>query len=166
MACLNLPSGEIVEENLDLGGIDMEGLLKKLVDISFTGYIVNTVFGYAGVEEGALLFKRGELAGSFFEYTNFGVVVFGNEAVAQVFNSLVAPRGVVDIVALSGQQVDLVVAFNDRLKLTVGFKKSELLGLIRKQYVSSFAQRTLSSVISESESRKTVLKKFGLSELG
>ena len=62
--------------------------------------------------------------------------------------------------------MDLVVAFNDRLKVMGRFKKSELLGLIRTQYVSSFAQKTLASVISESESRKSVLKKFGLSELG
>ena len=163
---MNLPSGEIVEENLELKNVDVAGLVKALVDKEFTGYVVNTIFGYAGIEEGALLFKKGELAGCYFEYTNFGIVVFGNDAISQTFNSFGALQGALDIVSLSGQQVDLVVAFNDRLKVTVRFKKSELLGLIRTQYVSSFAQKTLSSVISESESRKSVLKKFGLSELG
>ncbi|MBI2598577.1 MAG: hypothetical protein HYW50_05295 [Candidatus Diapherotrites archaeon] len=163
---MNLPSGEIVEENLDLKNIDISGLLKALVEKQFTGYVVDTIMGYAGVEEGALLFKRGELIGSFFEYTNFNIIVFGKDAVAQTFNSLAAPKGVVDIVSLSVQQADLVVAFNDRLKVTNVFKRNDLLGMIRRQYVTSFAQKTLSSVVGESESRKSVLKKFGLSELG
>lgn len=162
---MNLPVGEIIEENLALDELDVRGLISALVEKQFTGYIVNTVGGTAGIEEGVLLFKHGILVGSFYDYSNYGVIVFGKDAVAFVFNSFAAQKGVVDIMSLSTQQADLITAFNDRLKLTITFKKSDLLGLIRANYDSGFAQKALANVVDNGETRKNVMKRLGLSEL-
>ena len=163
---MNLPVGEVIEENLVLNQIDLTGLISALIDKQFTGYIVNTIEGFAGVEEGVLIFKKGEIVGSFYEYSNYDIIVFGDAAVQHAFNSLNALKGVFDIISLSIQQVDLVSAFNDRVKVAIKLKKSELLGLVRKGFTTFFAEKTLGNVIEQHESRQSILKRLGLSEIG
>lgn len=163
---MNLPIGEIIEENLVLSQIEVKGLLEALIEKEFTGYIANTIDGFAGIEEGILLFKKGNLIGSYYEYTNYDIVVYGSPAVNHTLNSLTAEKGIMDIISLSNQQADLVTAFNDRLKITIKFKKGELLGLVRRRYTTEHAEKTLSKVIEKHESRKSVLKRLGLSEIG
>ena len=162
---MNLPVGDIIEENLILSEVDVKGLIEALIDRQFTGYIVNTIEGIAGIEEGVLLFKKGDLLGSFYEYTNHEKSIFGKNAIDPTFNSLAAEKGIMDIISLSSQQADLVTAFNDKIKIVQMFKRSELLGLVRRRFSTSFAQNTLKNVVGKGESRKSVLKRLGLSEI-
>jgi len=162
---MNLPVGDVIEDNLILSEIDVKGLIEAFVDKQFTGYIANTIEGIAGIEEGVLLFKKGELLGSFYEYLNYDKIIFGKEAVEHAFNSLSAEKGIMDILSLTTQQADLVTAFNEKVKVSIKFKRSDLQGLIRRRFSTSFAENIIKSTDGKSESRKSVLKRLGLSEI-
>ena len=84
----------------------------------------------------------------------------------KVFNSFGADFVVADIISLTNQQVDLVTAFNDRWKITKPVDKNSVGKLIPKQFSADYAKQTLSEVLTKSESKKDLFKKFGLSGLG
>jgi len=163
---MNLPIGEAVERNLNLREFDARGTVTGLFDRLFSGYLVVTIDGFGGMEEGVLLFKKGVLLGSIYEYTNYDIVVFGEPAMVQSINAMSAQYGVVDVYSLSNQQVDLVTAFNDRVKISRAIQKRELSGLFGREFSDQYARQVLSGVLKEHESRETVFKKLGLSRLG
>ncbi len=163
---MNLPVGEIVEQGLDLSELAVRELLESFVGRGFSGYIVNTVSGHSGVEEGLLLFRQGVLAGSFFEYMSNGSTFFGDYSLQHVFNSFAAEKGVVDIVSLSMQQVDLITAFNEKLKVSVEFSKKTFSKYFVKTYSTEFALQAMDSDKESKPDTKSIFKKLGLADLG
>ncbi|AJF60815.1 MAG: hypothetical protein J4224_01280 [Candidatus Diapherotrites archaeon] len=162
---MNLPVGDIIKQGIKLKEFDSR-IIESFYDKEFSGYLVASIEGYAGIEEGALLFKKGLLIGAFYEYLNYGITVHGNQAVQQVFNSLAAEYGVIDVISLTNQQADLITAFNDKIKLTVNVGKKDVRKLSRSFYSNEFAEKVLSKVLEKHESRKNVFKKLGLTDLG
>lgn len=163
---MNLPIGDVIEQNLNLREFDAKGTVSGLFDRMFSGYVVATIDGFDGMEEGVLLFKKGSIVGSIYEYTNYGIVVFGEPAMVQTINSMAAPWGVADVYSLSTQQVDLVTAFNDKIKITKDIQKRDIAGLFGKPFSDQYARQVLGEVLKQHESRETVFKKLGLSRLG
>ncbi|MEK6958007.1 MAG: hypothetical protein AABW99_03450 [archaeon] len=163
---MNLPVGEVISRGVNLKDVDAKRLIESFYDKKFSGYLVATLRGYDGLEEGVLLFKEGSLAASLFEYDFYGVTIFGDAAIPQVFNSFAATYVVADVVYLSNQQVDLVTAFNDKSRLTKEIKKSDVGRLIPNAYSADFAKQTLSQVVDKKESKKDIFKKLGLGGLG
>src|SRR3989344_3524603 len=162
---MNLPIGEVVSQGINLKEVDGRRLVETFYDKNFSGYLVSTIEGFDGLEEGILLFKEGALAAAFYEYDFYGITVFGDSAVPQVFNSFAAKNVVADVVSLSNQQVDLVTAFNDRGKLSKPLQKGEVSRFVVKYFSPDFAKKTLSEVVKESESKKDIFKKLGLEGL-
>ena len=163
---MNLPVGEVLQQGIAVKEIDTKALTLSLLDKRFSGYLVVTIDGFDGIEEGVVLFKEGFMAGAFYNYDNFNISVFGNSAMQQAMNALVAERGIIDIVALSNQQIDLVIAFHDKVKITVAIDKRQLEKIFPKVFTQEFAKKVLGGVVKEAESRKSVFKRLGLSELG
>ncbi len=163
---MNLPVGEVLEQGLDLSRLAVKELMESFMDKGFSGYIVDTVWGHSGVEEGVFLFRQGFLVGSFFEYMSCGVTYLGDYSMQHVFNSYAAKKGVVDIVGLSVQQVDLIMAFNEKLKVTAELNKKNLLKYLVANYSNSFAMLALEQSKQGSGESKSIFKKLGLAGLG
>ncbi len=163
---MNLPVGENITRGLNLKEIDVRRLIEGLFEKGFSGYIVSTLEGFDGIEEGVLIFREGVLAASLYEYDLHDITVFGDSAVAQVFNSFAAEYVVADLIMLTEQQVDLVTAFNDKSKLQRPVSKNDVARLLPKVFSQQFAKDVLKHVQGDEESKSDVFKKLGLSGLG
>ncbi len=163
---MNMPVGEVISRNLNLREMDLRRLLEGFFDNKFSGYMVNTADGYDGLEEGILIFREGTLLAALYEYDLHGITVFGDSALAHVFNSFAAVYVVADIVSLTNQQVDLVTAFNDKSKLQKNVSKGDIGRLIPKVYSAEYARGVLTDVVKKEESKVDIFKKLGLSGLG
>jgi len=163
---VNLPVGEVISRDLNLREMDVKRLVEGFFDKRFSGYLVATIDGYDGVEEGVLIFKEGSLIAALYEYDLHGITVFGTAALPHVFNSFAAVYVVADIVSLTNQQVELVTAFNDKSKLSKAVGRGEVGRLIPKVYSHEYAKAVLTDVVKKEESKVDIFKKLGLSGLG
>lgn len=159
---MNLPVGEIVESGIALKEFSFRDNLELLSDKQFSGYVVLLIEGFDGLEEGVLLYKKGVLTASAYEYCKYGITVQGDSALQQALNASASELGVVDVVALTVQQADLVTAFNDKLKLSREFGKKDVTKLVPRQYTTKFAEQVLSEVLKKEESKGSLLRKIGL----
>lgn len=163
---MNLPTGNIVEQGIKLNEFNLKQTMHALMGKKFSGYLVLTIEGVDGLEEGILLLKNGSLIASIYEYSKYAVKVFGDKAVAQAFNASTAQYGIVDVCNLSNQQVDLVVAFNDKIKLTRPIESKAIDQFIPKEFSREFAEESLAEVLQqEKESKTDVLSRLGLSDM-
>ena len=112
------------------------------------------------------MFKDGVLCAAFYEYSLYGMPVFGDLAAQHFFNAVSAQYAVADIVSLSNQQVDLVSAFNEKGKIMKSIGRNEFQRLIPKAYSLEFAKAALGQLIKKDESKKDIFKKFGLAGIG
>jgi len=163
---MNLPIGEVISRGVNLKEIDVIRLISGLVKKKFSGYIVATLEGVKGLEEGILIFKSGVLTAAFYEYSLFGITVFGDSALPHVFNSFAGEYLIGDIVSLSNQQADLVTAFHDKAKVEGVVSEKEISRLIPRVFSEKFSQSVLNKVVESKETKDDVFKKLGLSKLG
>ena len=163
---MNLPIGEMLSRGVNFKEVDGKKLVEGFFDKKFSGYLVVTLEGIDGIEEGIILFKEGRIVGAFYDYDLEGITVFGDTSIPHVFNSFAAEHVVADIVSLSNQQVDLVTAFNDKSKLEKPINRGQIRKLIPKVFSNQPAQSVLSEISSEKDSRKDIFKKLGLTGLG
>jgi len=163
---MNLPIGEMVSQGVNFKEVDGKKLVESFFDKKFSGYLVVTIEGTNGIEEGIILFKDGRLVGAFYDYDLAGITVFGDTSIPHVFNSFAAEHVVADIVSLSNQQVDLVTAFNDKSKIEKPINRGQIGKLIPKVFSAQLAQSVLSEIKTEKESKKDIFKKLGLTGLG
>lgn len=163
---MNLPVGKIIEQGLELNGLAVKELLESFMERGFSGYIVSTVWGFSGIEEGLFLFRSGVFVGAFFEYFSLGKTFLGDYSLSHVFNSFAAEKGVVDIVGLSVPQVDLITAFNSDLKVTAVIDKKSLSRYFVKKYSPDLAMQVVSEEQEVPSENKSVFKKLGLTGLG
>jgi hypothetical protein len=143
-------------------------LKKEFSDLmynAFNGYLVVTIEGYAGIEEGVFLFKNGAIVGSLYEYTNFDIVVFGDFALQQSFNAAAADFAVFDVCELSKQQVELVIAFNEKIQLPQQIVFKDIGRFFKQKFDSAFAEKTLKQVLKKEESKYDIFKKIGLTDI-
>lgn len=132
-----------------------------------SGYIVLTIDGYDGLEEGVIVFKGGNLYAAMYEYLKYGITVLGDLALARFFNAVAAKNGVIDIFNLSQDQVELAFKItNERALITKTLKFGDLERMIPKQYDESLAQNVLSKIAKKYEDKFDALGKFNLTKLG
>ena len=163
---MNLPRGVLKAQGLNVRQFDSKKELDALSQDTFSGYVILSAFSEWGVDEGALLFRTGQGVGSVFEYHGISKVVYGDASVSHFFNALAAQFGAVDVVELSLQQVDLVLAFNAKLKLERPIPKGGVKSLVRSNYDSKLIQSISDQKPEESQSKESLFKKFGLAGIG
>ncbi|VVC00594.1 Uncharacterised protein [uncultured archaeon] len=163
---MNLPVGDLISRGVNLREIDIKKLIDGFYEKSFSGYLIVTLEGFDGIEEGVLIFKEGTLNAAFYEYDLYGITVFGDSAIPHIFNSLVAPYLIGDIIALSDQQVDLIAAFNEKSRLAKPVQRNDVARLIPKSYSTDLAKSMLGQYLKKEDSKKEIFKKFGLTSLG
>lgn len=160
---MKLPSGNIVEAGISLQGLDFKQRLLRLMEENFSGYLVLQIEGFDGLEEGLFLFKNGEIQGALYEYLKFDMTIVGDVALSHCINAAGASVGVVDIVGLGAYQVDMAIAFDQKIELTQKVDKRNLNSVVIKGFTGDLAKSTLQAAIKRGESNKNDLfKKFGL----
>ena len=162
---MNLPVGTPKETGLKLS---QEGLSQTALALSregFTGYLVLTVEGVDGVEEAVLFFKGYEIIGALYEFTRYGKTIFGAEALNLALNAGAAGHGAMDVYALTQQQLDLVVAFNNKILLGAPVGIRTLHSHKVKAFSPKLAEKYLHGLGERKESKLAILKRFGLGRL-
>jgi hypothetical protein len=84
-------------------------------------------------------------------------------ALPHVMNGYLVENGVLDIMELSTQQVDLVTAFNAKLKLSKPLLKGMFKPLVKDRYDPVLSQVIINAQNpSQPVSKESLFKKFGL----
>lgn len=159
---MNLPVGKLASQGVKTSEYNLNKEFEKLTEGMFSGYVVATIEGFAGIEEGVLIFRKGNAVGSIYEYNKYGITVYGNSAIPQFFNSLSAKYGIIDVISLSTQQSELVLAFHDKVKLGKELSKKDIEKNYKKGFTTKYAEQVLSEVLKEKKSKYDVFKKLGL----
>ncbi len=110
---MNLPAGNVIKTDVDVATVDFLALLKELGLKLFNGYLAIAIKGNGGIEEGTLLFDNGKIVAATYEYFKHGKTMLADKAFVRVLNASFAKHGSVDLVQLSNEQVQLVLAFNE-----------------------------------------------------
>jgi len=108
---MNFPVGGVVskgEAPFDLASVSQELFEKK-----FNGYLILSVRGEL-VEEGALFFREGEIVACIVECLAIERTLKGNESLEFFFNQTKG-SGFYQCVELTRSQVDLIMAFDEKL---------------------------------------------------
>ena len=162
---MNIPVGEVVEQHKNFTEIAPFEKLKQILDSDFDGYFVAVIEGISGLEEGLLLIKEKKIVGAVFDSLRLNKQVYGPLALRLVFNLLKAKKGVFDLNKLSRQQIDLIIAFNDRITLLKPVEKQLLSKLEPNSYQEALVSKILELELESSASRHNLLKKLGLGSI-
>lgn len=157
--------GELRQAGALLSKTNPVFLFSDLMDTSFSGFVVLTIEGFSGIEEAIVFFREGTVCGSVYSYDSKDIVMFSQTAMDSSFNAFLAKHGVLDVVNLSRQQIDLILALDGRVGIPPGFQKSALQSKLSGSFSESFAQAALNASPSETVAKHELLKKLGLSEL-
>ena len=152
---MNLPAGKIVEKGLKLSEKNVEKILSDLFTEIFSGYMIVTVEGLQGIEEGLLLFEKGSLKGAIFEELWSEKELLGEEALKRIANALASREGIAGINSLTKQQVDLIIAFQEKMALQKEYRLEDIKKMIPKE-------STVKKEEERKESRLDIFKSLGL----
>lgn len=162
---MNLPVGSVEKQGLKLEETDLVKKIAEYLKEKFVGYLVLTIEGFDGVEEGLLFLKNGQAIGAIYEFTKYGKIIYGEEALPVVINAGAAEKGVIDICALTSQQLDLVLAFNDKILLKKNRSAKDIHGLKPRAFDDSHAKKHLAGLLEKEASKLEILRKFGLGKI-
>lgn len=162
---LNLPVGTLKKQAVITREVDLKKQFTSLMYGGSNGYIVLTIEGYAGIEEGIFLIKNGFIVGSLYEYTNFDITLFGDFALQQSFNAAAAEFAVFDFCELTKQQAELIIAFNEKIQLRQPIAQNDVVRYFKQKFDPSFAEKTLQQVVKKEESKYDIFKKIGLTDI-
>ncbi len=140
---MDLPLGAPLQQSLKTRETDMLAKIQELMDKGFTGYIIVTIDGHDGIEEGALLFKKGELIGAGYEFMKYDVKIEGNAAFEIVLNAFRAKHGIVDIYTLTTQHMELLIAFHERMLMSIKIDKKKLQKIYPKEFTDKYAKEVI-----------------------
>lgn len=162
---MNIPVGKLVEKRVSFEETMPAEKVPGLMDKGFSGYIAATVEGGSGLEEALLLFREGEAVGACFEAITAGERFFGIAGLRLCLNLLAAGKGVFDVNSLTRQQVDLIIAFNDKVALKKPLERKTFSKLLPASYSPEIVSRVLKGVSGEKDAREKALKRFGLGSI-
>lgn len=154
-----------MEKGIEAKDFSLEKRLSELSGEHFSGYIVLTIEGYSGIEEGVILLRNGEMTGSVFEFVKFGEKVFSEDALRLTANASKAQHGIVDVIELSRQQAELVIAFSDKMAFNRPLQPKDLSRVLPSSYDTELIKKFVGDRLRKEESRFDVLRKLGLKEL-
>jgi len=162
---MNIPIGKIEEAQIRFS--DKKPLEKttELMQSGFDGYLVATIEGVSGLEEGLLMVKGQEVVGVVFDAMRVHKQLHGLNALRLVLHIFKARQGIFDVNRLSRQQIDLIMAFNEKIRLPKAVGLELLSKLAPKAYDSAFVSKELAIDPQATESRGNLLKKMGLGSI-
>lgn len=148
--------------NFPVGGMIAKGslpfdfieLAQRLSDRTFNGYVVQSVKGSL-IEEGVLFFREGNIVACVVECVGSKKIVKGDEASSFFFNQTKG-NGFFHVIELAKSQVDLVIAFDEKLLLSSKIVLKDIPKLIPITFEPKFS-------VEKSDSFS--LDSYGLGEL-
>lgn len=160
---MNLPTGIARGNTRNTHSVDAKRELDDLAASGFSGYVIESILLPSGLEESALVFRNGVAVGSQYEYYSRSRTLQGDESLPHALNAFLAEHAVVDVVELSVQQVDLVTAFNPKLKFSKPIPKGGFKPFMKDTFDASLAEKVSSSApTNEPATKESLFKKFGL----
>ncbi|MCX6799271.1 MAG: hypothetical protein NTW59_04220 [Candidatus Diapherotrites archaeon] len=162
---MNIPVGELLDKHVSFQEVSPLAKAGELLKSGFTGYLVMTTEGAAGMEEAILLLRENEVVGALFESLKFGKQFFGMQGLCLALNTGRAKQGVFDVSRLSRQQVDLIIAFNEKIQLPKPLNMQLLQRMMASGYSAELVQQSLGAGAAEEAPRAAVLGKFGLGSI-
>lgn len=162
---MNIPTGELVEKRVSFEKAAADKKLNQLLNSSFNGYLVATAEGITGIEEAILLLRENEIIGAIFEAISLNKTFYGVEGLRLCLNLLKAKKGVFDVNALTKQQIDLIIAFNDKIELPHAVGIDTFLKLLPATYRGMIVNSLVKGELEGTEEREKILKRFGLGSI-
>lgn len=140
---MDLPLGMPLQQNLKTANVDMLNTMLELMEKQFTGYIIVTINGFDGIEEGAILFKKGTIIGAGYEFMKYGTIIEGNKAFEIVLNAFKAKHGIIDIYSLTTQHMDLLTAFHEKMLMGLKIEPKNLKKIYPKEFSDKYAKEVI-----------------------
>ena len=151
--------GKIIEKDVKLSKVKFKELFLRLMSQKFSGYVVVTVKGKSGIEESMMVFDESKIIGGAYEYLSFGKLLLGDDAKDRMFNALAAKVGYMDIVALTKDKMQLVLAFNSKTTFEQPIDKKSLEKTLKTTFDNKFESEDLKN---KEVTRDDVLHKYNL----
>jgi len=148
---MNFPVGEVIGKGSS--PFDLMTEARKLNGSKFNGYIILAVRGNF-IEEGALFFRDGEVIACAVECLASDKLIKGKEAL-EFFGNETKGVGFYQEVSLTKSQVDLILAFDEKL----------LAGEIDLKDIPRIIPSAFSRRFSGIEEQKNALDAYGLGDL-
>lgn len=162
---MNIPIGNVEEEHLSFSESNPLNKINHLMQSGFDGYVVATIEGISGLEEGLLLLKGKEIVGAVFDALRINKQLYGVPALRLSLNLLKARKGVFDVNRLSRQQIDLIIAFNEKIRLAKPITMPMLPKLLPSKYKPDIVSKELAVDLGVSETKYKLLKRLGLGSI-
>ena len=159
---MGIAAGTMVETSKDLKDIKPKEYLVKLMNKKFDGYICTTIKDLNSIEEGLVLFEKGKITLSSYEYFGYNKKFIAEDALKRSLNSFNAPIGVMDVFSLTPQQVKLVKTLKEDcvLKMPVAKDKLKIPGTFSYKY-----EKEIVGDAGEEITRDELLERYGLARL-
>jgi len=141
---------------------EFSALLHDLHRRSFNGYVAWLGRGYDGLEEGILLFSRGDIVAASYEHLKYDYVIDGKDALEPAANVLVSKCPVYSVVALTIPKINLVLAFNEKAGLPAAITPKDFLELVPESYSDRWVKSIIKTLPPEDIDRIRILAKYGL----
>jgi len=113
---MNLPVSKPIVENVFLEVLEPNKLLSDFVNKKFTGFLYLVISSKNNFEENILFFEKGDVVGSIYLNNTCNLNINGLDAFKLSMNSLSFKDGILNIYELSGEQLKLILIFNEKIK--------------------------------------------------
>jgi hypothetical protein len=159
---MNIPIGSIEEQQKTFSESNPFEKMAALLKSDFSGYLVATVEGVSGLEEGLLLVRDSKVVGAAFSALRVKKQVYGLKALRLSLNCLKAAKGVFDVNRLSRQQIDLILAFNEKIAIPKPLDQAMLSRLEPEKYRHEIVSEELEVDLKGGDTKQKLLKGLGL----
>ncbi len=163
---MNLPVLSPVVRNVPLDKIVSDKLFLDLYDKKFDGYIYLTIDGKYGFEEAILILSKGKIEGTIYLIEGHDIELMGKDAIGFCLNSFGAKKGILNIFALTDDQIKLVLLFNEKIKHSFAIKTSKNISILKDaKYNELLLDELFKDRIKKEKTTKEILDDFNLDDL-
>lgn len=162
---MNIPVGTVVESQVSFAEKQPFASLKQLLQSGFEGYMAATIEGVSGLEDAIIMLRGKEIVAAVFDAVRANKQFYGIDGLKLSLNLLKGQKGVFDLCRLSKQQIDLIIAFNEKVALPKPIDAGMLSRLEPSAYSAELVSKQLAVDVGASDSRTNLLKKMGLSSI-
>lgn len=165
---MELPTGTPIKEGMNTNRVDFRKLFPTLREHLLTGYMSVDLMTNSGMEEGVLLYNKGEIIAADYTYISIEKTLVGEDALKLVMNAM-AGDGVFDVYEVP--EGELIKARENNREGVLKYKPTdeEIMGMVpdtftevppkeEKKVIKTEVVKTLGGI-----SKDEVLKKYGIS---
>jgi hypothetical protein len=159
---MNIPTGKPIIKGLALKNLNYQNMIQDLITKRFNGYICLTAKDQFGYEDTFIVFEDGIISGAYHNFLDKVKENFGDIAIKLFMSAFTAKFGTLDVYALTKEQVELILTFNEKIK-NMPVKDIKYLN----QFVNSkYREEIIGSNASNVEETKyDLFKKIGLGNI-